>query len=113
MSELHKLAEALGVTYPVAPEGTVGLLMFKNGDDVVDMIHHPIEKDSSEPGWAFVLGEVIKSLTRNVDTIVWETPDGCWETRVLLRRGLGVTVGPSGTQGGTTLYWQRCQRQEG
>ena len=113
MKPLEKLLNDLNeIAYPVAPNQVkpMGLVMFMDGDDIVEMIHHPVhEVPFTEVGWELDPGSMIDKMPANVTHVIVELPGGCWESFFSIDEGANVSINPPGVPG-REMAWHRCQR---
>lgn len=108
------ITDLTDIAYPKAPEQLkpMGLVMFMNGDEVVDMVHHEVVSVDDVPTeYDFVPGDLLDSLSGDITHIIWETPTGCWEADIWLEKGMSITAGaPGSSDNERLLYWSLCQR---
>ena len=88
------------------------LLILKNGDEIVEMLYAPAEEGRNALGqitWSIEPGDLIEAASGDITHIIWETPTGCMETWVNIKKGNSVEVTkPKKGQPQTGATWSPC-----
>ena len=87
------------------------LLIFKKGDEIVDMLYAPVDEGRKDDQitWSIEAGTLIEAASDDITHVIWETPTGCMESWVNIKKGNSVEVTrPKADGHATGAVWYPC-----